>query len=194
MVLSATPPRASLPTPPAQIEDTLSRDLARAREEMFSDDGDLKPLLHGQSSSSSSNDSYSSDSVESEEEINQQQPSPLSPHGPHSDEAVITALGSFVGECEGASLFSKEEASALNALLNDDPDRGCDAVVRAAYLVCYASGRDAQLLYAVLKDVAGKQLSAEGREEHVAQEELVDMVSNSLLSPSLCRYNLSLPW
>jgi tellurite resistance protein len=128
----------------------------------------LKP----QDEESSSGDSYSSDESENSEDYH----SPSSKLSPHSDEAVIAALGSFVAECEGASLFTKEEASALNSLLNDE-ERGCDAVVRAAYLVCYASGRDAQLLYAVLKDVAGKQLSAEGREEHIAQEELVDMVS-----------------
>lgn len=184
MVLSTTPPRASLPTPPAQIEDTLSKDLLRAREEMFPSNGNvgtlgdgLKHLMSNRRQSyscSSSSCSYSSDGSDISEEVNQQPSSRLSQH---SDEAVITALASFVAECEGADLFSKEEAGALSSLLHDDPVRGCDAVVRAAYLVCYASGRDAQLLYAVLKDVAGKQLSAEGREEHVAQEELVDMVS-----------------
>lgn len=59
---------------------------------------------------------------------------------------------------------------------DDDDSSGCDPVVRAAYLVAYDSGRDAQLLYAVLKDQASKQLSGDGREEHVAQEELIDMV------------------
>ena len=52
--------------------------------------------------------------------------------------------------------------------------------MRAAYLVAYDSGRDAQLLYAVLKDQASKQLSGDGREEHVAQKELIDMVKDAL--------------
>ena len=64
---------------------------------------------------------------------------------------------------------------------NDDANSSsCDPVVRAAYLVAYDSGRDAQLLYAVLKDQASKQLSGDGREEHVAQEELIDMVKDAL--------------
>ncbi len=82
------------------------------------------------------------------------------------------ALRGFVEDCAASGLFTAAERVALEKLLGG----GGDPVVRAAYLVAYAGGRDAKLLFAVLKDLAMKQLSADGREEHVAQEELVDMV------------------
>ena len=50
-----------------------------------------------------------------------------------------------------------------------------DSVVMAAYLVAEEDS-DAEYLAALLKDLARKNLTAQGVSEHAAQEELLDMI------------------
>ena len=214
LVISGTQPPLSLPVPAGQVEDTLSADLARAREEAFAAPrltSQHFQHLHRQSSTAATVDTnaatagatssfagnstiededYEEDDFDDYDEENDGGGPGGARREDHDDDsrkeeerAVVTALRSFVSECSASGLFTPVEMAALDELLGggarglgDGQGGECDAVVRAAYLVAYDGGRDAQLLWAVLKDLASKQLSKEGREEHVAQDELVEMV------------------
>lgn len=204
-MLSGAPPARSLPAPAGMVEDTLSADLMAARNEMFSSfegderktremstgtmegtmDDSMAVLGGGDWTDEGGEDEEEDD--EDEDDDDDDESAAEAAIAIKDDKAVVGALASFVEDCFSSKLFSEEEIGALDVLLGGgkpvpvtsprgSSGGGIDPVVRAAYLVSYAQGRDAQLLFAVLKDLAAKQLTPDGREEHVAQEELIDMV------------------